>query len=302
MQTLGRASFERDVISEALLKARKTLDALRRYEPSHIPLFQRVVIELQSHCNRDCFFCPRESDRTGKRKTAEGASIRQSLSTEKVFSILDELEALEFRGYITFHQLSEAFLDPRLMSVAKDTKRRGMKPYVHTNGDVLRNDEPLCREAADVFEYIVVGLYDYTSEEEKIAEKKFWKQRLQGTEVLFSLVENVHVRTHGPANEEMRRLVRRTYPTSPCAQPRTYLLIHYDGDACCCCEDMQGELLNYNVHEMSIRDIWYSERHTDVIRELRIGDRRQYDLCANCTMGPSRDSWNPRRAIRHFDR
>jgi hypothetical protein len=65
---------------------------------------------------------------------------------------------------------------------------------------------------------------------------------------------------------------------------------------------MQGELLRYNVHEMSIRDIWYSDRHAQVIRALRIGDRRQYDLCANCTMGPSRDSWNPRRAIRHFDR
>jgi MoaA/NifB/PqqE/SkfB family radical SAM enzyme len=295
-------SFGSDVISETLLKARKALNGLRGHRSNHIPLFQRVVIELQSHCNRDCFFCPRESDRTGKRKTADGTSIRQSLATEKVFSLLDELEALQFRGYITFHQLSEAFLDPRLMSVASEAKRRGMKPYVHTNGDVLRTDESLCREAADIFEYIVVGLYDYTSEEEKSAEKKFWKQRLQGTEVLFSLVENVYVRTHGPDNEEMGRLPRRIYPTSPCAQPRTYFLIHYDGDACCCCEDMYGELLNYNVHEMSIRDIWYSARHAEVIRALKIGDRRQYDLCANCTMGPSRNSRNPMRAIRHFDR
>jgi hypothetical protein len=290
------------VISETLLKARKTLNGLRRHRAHDIPLFQRVVIELQSHCNRDCFFCPRESDRTGKRKTTDGASIRHSLASEKVFSLLDELEALEFRGYITFHQLSEAFLDPRLMAVANDAKRRGMKPYVHTNGDVLRNDEPLCREAASTFEYIVVGLYDYTSEKEKIAEKKFWKQRLQGTELMFSLVENVYVRTHGPDNDEMARLHRRTYPTSPCAQPRMYLLIHYDGDACCCCEDMYGDLLRYNVHEMSIRDIWYSERHAEVIRALRIGDRRQYDLCANCTMGPSRSARDPRRAILHFDR
>ena len=290
------------MISEALLRARKTLGALSWRESGSIPLFQRVVLELQSHCNRDCFFCCRESDHSGKRKTADGTSIRQSLATEKVFSLLDELEALEFKGYITFHQLSEAFLDPRLMSVAKDAKRRGMRPYVHTNGDVLRNDEPLCREAAETFEYIVVGLYDYTSEAEKLAEKKFWKRRLQGTEVLFSLVENVRVRTHGPDNDEMRRMRRRTYPTSPCAQPRTYLIIHYDGDACCCCEDMHGDILKFNVHEMSIRDIWYSERHAEVIRTLQIGDRRQYDPCANCTMGPSRDSHNPRRAIRHFDR
>ena len=290
------------MISQALLRARKTLDALTQRDASHIPLFQRVVIELQSHCNRDCFFCCRESDRLGKRKAADGTSIRQSLPTEKVLALLDELEALQFRGHITFHQLSEAFLDKRLMPVAREAKRRGMRPYVHTNGDVLRNEESLCREAVEVFEYIVVGLYDYANDGEKNAEKEFWKRRLQGTEVLFSLVENVYLRTHAPDNDKMSGLVRRSYPIGPCAQPRTYLLIHYDGDACCCCEDMYGELLQHNVFEMSIRDIWNSERHFEVIRALRTGDRGAFDLCANCTMGPNRYSRDPRRAIRHYDR
>lgn len=290
------------MISGALLKARKTLDALSWRDPTHIPLFQRVVVELQSHCNRDCFFCSRESDRHGKRKTADGTSIRESLPTEKVLSLLDELEALEFRGHITFHQLSEAFLDKRLMPVAIEAKRRGMRPYVHTNGDVLRSDESLCRQAAEVFEYIVVGLYDYTSEAEKNDEKNFWKQRLRGTEVLFSLIENVYVRTHAPDNGEMSSLERRSYPIGLCAQPRTYLLIHYNGDACCCCEDMYGELLRHNVFEMSLRDIWFSERHLKVVRALRVGDRGAFDLCAKCTMAPNRYFSDPRRAIRHYDR
>jgi MoaA/NifB/PqqE/SkfB family radical SAM enzyme len=290
------------MISQALSTARKALDALAWRDSSLIPLFQRAVIELQSHCNRDCFFCSRESDRSGKRKTADGTSIRQALPTEKVFSLLDELEALQFRGHITFHQLSEAFLDKRLMTVAREAKRRGMRPYVHTNGDVLRNDEALCREAAEVFEYIVVGLYDYTSEAEKNAEKELWKRRLDGTEVLFSLVENVYLRTHSPDDAGLSRPARRSYAIAPCAQPRTYLLIHYDGDACCCCEDTYGELLRHNVLEMSIRDIWYSQRHLEVIRALRIGDRGAFDLCSNCTMAPNRYSRDPRRAIRHYDR
>jgi hypothetical protein len=119
---------------------------------------------------------------------------------------------------------------------------------------------------------------------------------------LFSLVENVYVRTHGPDNEKMNRLVSRTHPTAPCSQPRSYLLIHYNGDACCCCEDMYGDLLKYSVHDMSIRDIWYSERHAEVVRALRIGDRRRFDLCAKCTMGPTRESRDPMQDAGHFDR
>ncbi len=188
------------------------------------------------------------------------------------------------------------------MPIAREAKRRGMRPYVHTHGDVLKNDEALCREAAEVFEYIVVGLYDYTTEEERDAEKAFWKRRLQGTEVLFSLVEKAYVRTHSSDNDKMRRLKWRSNPTGLCAQPRSYLLIHYDGDACCCCEDMYGELLEHNVFAMSFREIWYSERYLEVIRTLRVGDRNGFGLCAKCTMAPNRYEADPKRGIRHYDR
>ena len=136
---------------------------------------------------------------------------------ERMTLLFDELSSMGFRGYITFHQLSEAFLDKRLIGIARDARSRGMKPFVHTNGDVLRNDEALCREAAEVFEYIVVGLYDYETEEEKQREKEFWKMRLNGTEVMFSLVENVYVRTHSPRNSQMNAIIRQTHPNDVCA-------------------------------------------------------------------------------------
>jgi MoaA/NifB/PqqE/SkfB family radical SAM enzyme len=148
-----------------------------------IPLFQWVVVELQSHCNRECFFCCRESDRLGKRKNADGSSVRHAMPTEKILSLFDELESLGFAGYITFHQLSEAFLDNRLLDFAREARRRGMRPYVHTNGDVLRTSEQLSRETAEVFEYVVVGLYDYSTAQEREAEESFWQERLKGTKV-----------------------------------------------------------------------------------------------------------------------
>jgi hypothetical protein len=91
-------------------------------------LFQRVVIELQSDCNRDCYFCCRQSDASGKRRTPEGKRVFKSMPAEKVMGLLDELESLSFKGYITFHHLSEAFLDKRLIQIATEAKKRGMRP------------------------------------------------------------------------------------------------------------------------------------------------------------------------------
>ena len=266
-----------------------------------IPLFQRVVIELQSHCNRECFFCSRESDTTGKRKTADGRSVRQSMPSEKVLALIDELEALQFKGYITFHHLSEAFLDSRLIDMAKEAKRRGMRPYVHTNGDVLRDDDELCRQTASVFDYVVVGLYDYTSESEKRAEQEAWRRRLEGTRVLFSLVEDAYVRTFSADNSQMKVLNRQTYPTAICTEPQKYLFIHYNGDVCCCCEDMYGDLLRFNIFESSIEEIWYSERHGRLIQHLLAGERDRFDLCSKCTMGPNLYSRDPMSVTRHYD-
>jgi len=269
---------------------------------SSIPLFQRVVLELQSNCNRECYFCCRESDASGKRKTPDGHSVFQSMPTEKVLGILDELEALGFDGHITFHQLSEAFLDHRLIDVATDAKRRGMRPYVHTNGDVLRGNEDLCRRSADVFEYIVVGLYDYKNEAEKHAEQEFWRSRLAGTTVMFSLAEKVYRRTHSADGPEMAAMALRTFPTAACVQPQKFLLVHYNGDVCCCCEDMYGELLKANIFDRSIRDIWYSSQHQQMIRDLSAGQRSKYALCSRCTMGPSTWSDDPMRDTAHFAR
>jgi MoaA/NifB/PqqE/SkfB family radical SAM enzyme len=286
----------------AFPRARQLLSRLSLRKSPAIPLFQRVVIELQSHCNRKCYFCCRESDTSGKRKTADGRSVLQFMPSERVTMLFDELGSMRFRGYITFHHLSEAFLDRRLIGIARDARSRGMRPYVHTNGDVLRNDEALCREAAEVFEYIVVGLYDYQTEEEKQREKEFWKKRLKGTKVMFSLAEKIYVRTHSPRNSQMNAIVRQTHPNAVCAQPQTYLMIHYNGDVACCCEDMYGDLLRMNIFENSIREVWYSERHASLIKALQAGGRKQFVLCRKCTMGPSHYSSNPMQATDHYDR
>ena len=50
--------------------------------------------------------------------------------------------------------------------LAHEARKRGMKPDLHTNGDVLKHDDRLCDEVKKIYGLVVVGLYDYKTNEE----------------------------------------------------------------------------------------------------------------------------------------
>jgi hypothetical protein len=59
-----------------------------------------------------------------------------------------------------------------------------MKPYLHTNGDMLKRDAALREEVKNVYEFI--GLYDYETNEELEQAKKYWQKKLAGSNLQFS--------------------------------------------------------------------------------------------------------------------
>jgi radical SAM protein with 4Fe4S-binding SPASM domain len=253
-----------------------------------IPLFRRLLLELQSNCNRTCFFCNRPWDDSGKRLAADGRHVLKSMPTAHALRILDEAQAMGFRGGVAFHHMSEPFLDPRIIDMAHEARKRGMHPYEHTNGDVLRRNDALCKAAVSVFEYIVVGLYDHKDDTERDAEIRFWQKRLEGTDVRFSAVDKVFPRSLTPFTDRMFR-PKQIYPSGVCRRPLVRMIVHYDGNVALCCEDMKDDFGLGNAFETPIRDLWYSERHVGIIRDLEQGRRDRYGPCAKCPIPPPTD-------------
>ncbi len=260
---------------------------MSQWTVDNLPLFNKVLLELQSLCNRSCFFCPRTGDTSGKRVDSSGTAVRKSMSTEHALAIMDQLVALGYRGWIAFHHLSEPFLDPRILDMARAARQRGLRPYEHTNGDVLRRRPDLCEQAVKVFDYVCVGLYDYTTPAELEAEKVFWRARLPGIPVLFSEVGAVYPRSF--VNFD-RRMVRsqQTYPCGACSRPLERLIVHYDGGVGLCCEDMHAEFGLGDAFTQPIRDIWFSEHHVALVNALTAGQRRPFRLCRACPLPPTR--------------
>jgi 2-deoxy-scyllo-inosamine dehydrogenase (SAM-dependent)/8-amino-3,8-dideoxy-alpha-D-manno-octulosonate transaminase len=263
-----------------------------------LPLFERLEIESHSLCNRSCWFCPRTYDRSGTYLDATARPVVRRLESATVLRVLDQASALGFRGTVAFHLLSEPLLDERNLFFARAGKERGMRPRLVTNGDLLRTDDALCAAVAEVYESVVVGLYDYGSSEEREAEKTYWKQRLPRTRIEFSAIGREGARS-GPSMVIPRALVPPdarialpdlTFDHAPCHRPLIRLMIRYDGEMMNCCEDVHGAFHLGNVHESTVEELWFGARHTHVLRELVAGERARFDLCRRCPLSPTAPS------------
>ena len=260
-----------------------------------IPLFERLQIESQSNCNRACWFCPRTYDRSGNYLDGSGRAVLNRMPTEKIIELLDQARALGFTGRVAFHHYSEPLLDDRNLMLARQARRRGMKPYLHTNGDVLAHNDELCAEVGQVYGLIVVGLYDYETDEQLEAAKRYWAGKLAGANLRFSAIGRSGARSgHSvgvpralvPSDARMA-LPDLTFGNGPCHRPLIRLIVRHDGEVCNCCEDTCGAFGLGNVYRSSLRELWFSRRHAGIIGELGAGHREKFELCRNCPQPPT---------------
>ena len=262
---------------------------------TRIPLFERLLIESQSNCNRSCWFCPRTYDRSGKYLDGKGQSVLEQMPTEKILDLLNQARDLKFRGYVGFHHYSEPLVDKRSISLAREARMRGMRPYLHTNGDVLKRDDVLCAEVKDLYDYIAVGLYDYETNEELEAAKRYWEIRLAGANLKFSAIGLSGARSAYstgipralvPPDARMAGL-DLTYANAPCHRPLIRMIVQYDGTVANCCEDTFGSFELGNIYEQSLEELWFSKRHVEICENLVAGHREKYSLCRQCPLHPT---------------
>lgn len=262
---------------------------------NEIPLFERLQIESQANCNRDCWFCSRTYDRSGSYLDGSGESVIHQMATETILDLLDQAREMGFTGRVGFHHYSEPLLDRRNICLAHEAKRRGMTPYLHTNGDVLKRNQTLCKEVQEVYGLIVVGLYDYETSEQLEDAKQDWRRRLPEANVRFSPIGRFGSRTADsvgipkalvPTDSRMAT-PDLTYANGPCHRPLIRMIIRHDGGMSNCCEDTFGAFRLGNVHETSMSDLWFSQRHLEVVKDLTQGRREKYPLCKNCPLPPS---------------
>ena len=254
------------VVTKMALNGQKIYNRVR-FGDANFP--RAIAIEVTSHCNRSCSYCPQSVEPTGIRKIEESVYL----------SIMHRLKEINWQGPVDFHFYNEPLLDKKLedkIDVLKAWSRAAM-PRVLTNGDCLTDDRVKSLRNSGVFS-IMVTRHENTKPEwdARIGELAIKYPRLVHVTPVTQLLLSNRGGLVNPAVTEAQRLRKEG-----CFAPSRCLHVSIDGDYIWCCCDYRKVNLLGNVKNIGIKDAWNQEQWKG-LRE-RVGKSMpELDVCKAC--------------------
>lgn len=218
------------------------LVSILKYKDVNFP--RAFAIEISTHCNRSCTYCPQSVDPTKV----------QFIKDDVYDQILFRLQELKWAGPVDFHFYNEPLLDKNLEKRIKTLKIRLPKsmPRVLSNGDVLTEKRVLSLKEAGVFSIMVTQHPPYTVD---------WDKRMESLAKKYPQLVHVHniskmeLSTRGglvkPERTEAQRLNREG-----CYAPSRCQHIGINGEYIWCCCDYKKQNLIGNAQDTRFIDAW----------------------------------------------
>jgi len=216
-----------------------------------------------------------------KSRWRNGDPIREQMPTEKVLDLINQASDLGYRGHIKFAYYSDPSCEPRLVSFVKHAREKGLLPVIQTNGALLTDE--LCKQLDGIVDRAIFGLSNRKPPE-------YWRARFPKTRDVFVRTDwedpNAWIITHFfPQKERLEAAIKRNID-SPCHLPHMLFIIQYNGEMSLCCDDLSHLWNLGNAFEASLEELWWSEKHTEILRTLSVpGGRLNYPFCRICPEG-----------------
>jgi len=225
---------------------------------------KRVAFELSNICNMGYAHpqCPASLVKPEDRRV---------LPSAVVYTVLDSLGAMEFKGYVAFYGYSEPLVDPRLVSMIQYATRAcpGCKPSVTTNGFMLTQTMLDDLAAAGLCHARVSA---YGTQEYK---------RLCGLKPPFAEFK-VRLRGGTAWKHRIDDYDREPNPhKAPCFCPLIDIQINCKGQIRICCADYQNRHIFGDLATETFEAILRSGKMQAVYSELTKGIRKAH-LCRRC--------------------
>lgn len=220
--------------------------------------FSVVEIEINSHCNRRCWYCPNSlAPRPGPRL----------ISDEQFELILTRLAAVEFSGRLSYHFYGEPLLHPRLAHFVERTRTvlPAARQVLYSNGDLLTEARMTELRRAGIDRFIV------TRHDGDAA-------GVERADVVQLVPRDLVLTNRGG----LIALEDQPARGIPCHAPATMLIITNRGNVVLCYEDARETEVLGNVFEQSLDEIWWSDRFVALRSRLRNGDRSGAAICRKC--------------------
>lgn len=221
-------------------------------------LFERVEIEINTHCNRVsnyCPFCP-----NAILKPIDPPCFMEE---DLYKTIIKQLKEVNFSSRLSYHFYGEPLLHPHLEEMLEFASNHlpQAQHVLYTNGDLLSEDKYNSIMNAGEIE-IVISNYP----------KKEYPHRPHQ-----NVLQDMHIDNRGGLFEKLNKPMG-----SPCFAPSHRLVIAYNGDVLLCYEDAKRVNVFGNINKNKITEIWLSEKFRKTRKQLSEGKRFLNDPCKIC--------------------
>lgn len=275
-----------------------------------IKLFTSIAIEIAAKCNRHCYFCPNDYFKRPD----------EYMPSDMFYHILKDLQSMNYHGRVEFYIYNEPTRDKRLAEFIAATRQTLPRTclMINTNGDYFKTKEDIKYLFDCGLNQMQINVYnnadryqegtqfDKGIEEATKREAKFnsWisslvlntssslyqnigpRKRVAKVIAKYGItteVGNVGFQQFGNRSGLVPGFQDATEPLEKyCTKPFRFLNIDWRGNGILCCNDFNSETRFGNVKDMSVEQIWNSERFNQYRLKLQNGRRAGCFLCDKC--------------------
>lgn len=225
-----------------------------------VDMFSTVCMETINDCTRRCAYCPLSIDKTFK---------RTEMDAQLFYKIIKELKSIGFKGEINLSNFGEPLLDSRLAYFVSHIRSNlpRAKIVFNSNGDLLT------RRKLNSFVNFGVDKITVTSHDKK--EFPDFPKRLARHVKLKTL--NSYDSRGGSMKVSPQKFKSRY-----CRNPANMIVIRADGTVPLCCRDYFNVIIQGNINNESLMEIWNKEENRIRRKKIERGVLRD-EICKKCT-------------------
>lgn len=240
-----------------------------------IPMFEILEIETSSYCERRCKTCLRNSHKN--RELVSPYFVQTLLPSNTITKILVQAQEMGFKGMVCLGHHNEPLLDPRIFTIAKQVANMGFQHVFACVNEHYLTPENIAR-ADNSFQGFHVS--DYRKDPEKRAERqRELRAAFKKTALIFA--DPNHLTTHYSPKANLEESIR-IRANNPCLPITKRMIVNFQGKMFVCCDDY-GAWDMGTIYENSVEELWYSEKHQDMVeRLLKPGGRQSEEYCRIC--------------------
>ncbi len=242
-------------------------------------LFNSVLVENTSRCNRKCSYCPNST--VGRPEV--------DMDINLYYKIVDELSEICYSGRFTPHFYGEPLLDERMLELIKYARRKLPRAniVIFTNGDLLDYDL-FCKLMDAGTDYFQISQHSKEmSKNLKDLFNKLDRKTIKKRIKFINMYKKKDLINRGgivnlPKQNCIKMFIKKIYRW---VKPVCFvdgITIDYEGNCVLCCNDYLSSVSFGNVKNESIVDIWNKSEYEDIRYQLKIKNKKTLEICKRC--------------------